>query len=181
LPEEHKAFDDAFSALLPPGEETVLDIDCFGDNLFGEKSRAKAFDRIVRREHRLHAEELSDGGISLGHGKSFWVHPRTLHFELSGLKALHGAFTVTLYNDNPHRYRLEMKSGGRKVIADRTWDCGREKTLRLTLDAGDFPNGVADFFLHSDQIGVPDDWFRDGGFCATLERLVVTVPKSGLH
>lgn len=181
LPEEQNAFDAAFSALLPPGEETVLDIDCFGDCVFGEKSRAKPFDRVVRRKRGLSAEELSDGGISLGHGKSFWVHPRKLHFEISELDALRGKFTVTLYNDNPHRYRLEVKSGGRLLAAAPSWDCGREKTLRLVLDAGDFPEGTADFFLYSDQIGVLDDWFRDGGFCATLERLAVTVPKSDLH
>ena len=52
----------------------------------------------------VRAEELSDGGISLGHGHSFWVHPRSLHFEIAGLdtlKSADGQFTLTLFIRTP--------------------------------------------------------------------------------
>ena len=45
-------------------------------------------------------------------------------------------------------------------------------TLRLPLAA--FPDGVADCQLVPDQRAVLDDWFREHGFIAALERLAVT-------
>ena len=47
-----------------------------------------------------------------------------------------------------------------------------EVTLRLPLAA--FPDGVADCQLVPDQRAVLDDWFREHGFIAALERLAVT-------
>ena len=165
-----------------------LELDCFGDNVFGERSRARPFDRIVRRgKAALRAEELSDGGISLGHGRSFWVHPRSLHFEIAGLETLasaDGRFTLTLFTRTPKeeakpfRYRLRIQHLGKPVAEFPAWvcpyDCSEGALLQVRLPLDAFPDGVADCHLAADQRGVLDDWYREGGFIAALERLAVT-------
>ena len=188
LPRDRRELDEWFAAQLPAGEHVELELDCFGDNVFGERSRARPFDRIVRRgKAALRAEELSDGGISLGHGRSFWVHPRSLHFEIAGLETLasaDGRFTLTLFTRTPKeeakpfRYRLRIQHRGRLVAEFPAWvcpyDCSEGALLQVRLPLDAFPDGVADCHLAADQRGVLDDWYREGGFIAALERLAVT-------
>ena len=188
LPQEQRKLDAWFASVLPEDERVELDLDCFGNHVFGERSRARPFDRVVRRgDSCVRAEELSDGGISLGHGHSFWVHPRSLHFEIAGLdtlKSADGQFTLTLFTRTPaeeqqlYRYRLRVLHRGAPVAESPVWtcprDCSPEALLTLRLPLAAFPDGVADCQLVPDQRAVLDDWFREHGFIAALERLAVT-------
>ena len=188
------AEDDAWFAGRIPEEETVaLEVDCFGNHVFGERSRARKFDRLVRSINpALSAVEYSDGGISLGEGKSFWVHPRGLHFVVGGLDSLpssaDGMVNLYLYNTtpadqpNPYRYHVYAHSGGVEINDRReSWVCPYERTpeclLKIRLPREKIVDGEVEVFLRADQMGVLDDWFADGGFIAALERVIVTIRK----
>lgn len=187
----HEADDRWFAGLIPNSETVVLEIDCFGNHVFGERSRALPFDRKVRAVNdRISAREYADGGISLGNGKSFWVHPRGLHFIVDGLDSLNSAAgqTVNFYlynttprsNAEPYRYRVWVNSDGEKILElDRPWVCPHERTdgclLKISVPAEKIRDGAVEVFLRADQIGVLDDWYADGGFIAALERVIVTV------
>lgn len=188
------AEDDAWFAGRIPEEETVaLEVDCFGNHVFGERSRARQFDRLVRSmDPALSAVEYSDGGISFGEGKSFWVHPRGLHFVVGGLDSLpssaDGMVNLYLYNTtpadqpNPYRYHVYAHSGGVEIYDRReSWVCPYERTpeclLKIRLPREKIVDGEVEVFLRADQMGVLDDWFADGGFIAALERVIVTIRK----
>ena len=67
---------------------------------------------------------------------------------------------------------------GEPVAESPVWtcprDCSPEALLTLRLPLAAFPDGVADCQLVPDQRAVLDDWFREHGFIAALERLAVT-------
>ncbi len=188
------AEDDAwFAAQIPEGELVALEVDCFGNHVFGERSRARKFDRQVRSiDPALSAVEYSDGGISLGGGKSFWVHPRGLHFNVAGLDHLppsgDGMVNLYLYNTTPkenakpYRYHVYAHSSGKEIFDRKeSWICPYERTpdclLKLEIPRDRIAGGEIEVFLRADQMGVLDDWFADGGFIAALERVIVTVRK----
>lgn len=187
----HEKDDAWFASRIPEGERIALDVDCFGNHVFGERSRARKFDRLVRSINpALSAIEYSDGGISLGGGKSFWVHPRGLHFVVAGLDHLppteDGMVNFYLYNTtpkenaNPYRYHVYAHSNGEEIF-NRTdpWICPYERTseslLKLTIPQNRIVGGEVEIFLRASQMGVLDDWFADGGFIAALERILVTI------
>ena len=193
LREIHARDDQWFAARIPAGEQVALEVDCFGNHVFGERSRAREFDRPVRSiDPELSAAEYSDGGISLGGGKSFWVHPRGLHFIVSGLDRLppakDGMVNVYLYNTTPpenaepYRYHVYVHSDGKEIFDRREpWVCPYERTpdclLKLRVPREKIVNGEIEVFLRVMQMGVLDDWFADGGYIAALERVIVTVEK----
>ncbi len=194
LPLRQQELDEWFATQIPENEYVEYEIDCFGNNIFGERSRAKKFDRVVRcGSARLRAEELSDGGISLGHGRSFWVHPRGLHFELAGVDKLEsrdGLFSLTLFTRTPNiepnlfSYNIQVKNDSGEEIfkSSKSWVCPHEASpesiFRIILPIAAFTNGVVDVIISAAQQPVLDDWYRDGGFIAALERLSVSLRKN---
>ena len=188
LPRWQRELDEWFSAVMPASEQVMLEVDCFGNCPFGEQSRARPFDRVIRCANgSLRAEEHSDGGISFGGGYSSWVHPRTLRFQVTGLETLRsrdGLFMLSLFartvptSDQLFRYRLRVLNHDQQVAESPVWscprDCSEEAILRVRLPLDAFPDGVAECQLIPDQRGVLDDWYRDGGFIAVLERLAVS-------
>ncbi len=188
------ADDDAwFAAQLPDSEQVLIEMDCFGNHLFGERSRALKFDRLVRRlNERLDVREYCDGGISLGNGVSFWVHPRGMHCQVTGLDSVEpprdGVFHLYLFTRTPateprlYRYRVWASSADRRIETHTPpWTCPRERSpeaiLKFDIPAAEVVNGTLGIGLSADQLGVLDDWFRDGGFIAALERIAVTVSR----
>ncbi len=187
----HREDDLWFRQQIPEEETVVLEVDCFGNHVFGERSRALPFDRVVRCANpALSAKEYADGGISLGRGKSFWVHPRTLHFVVAGLDSLGlsegEAVIFRLYNTTPasevdcSRYQVWVESDGEKILTlEQPWTCPRERSrdaiLEFSIPVENIRSGAVEIFLNADQMGVLDDWFADGGFIAALERIIVSV------
>ena len=190
-----EAEDAFFKSVVPEDERLLLDVDCFGNCPFGERSRAKPFDRVVfAANDKVRAVEYADGGISLGRGKSFWVHPRNLPFQVEGLDTLgldeNAMLRVRLCTvaDEGERlsYRVSAKSGWKSFFGDAkagqgpvVWDCPKERTADglFTFDVPlkDLTDGTLSVGLRTNQKQVLDDWFADGGFIARLERVTVSV------
>ena len=184
-----------FKSVVPEDERLLLDVDCFGNCPFGERSRAKSFDRVVfAANDKVRAVEYADGGISLGRGRAFWVHPRNLPFQVEGLDTLgldeNAVVRVRLCTvaDEGERlsYRVSAKSGWKSFFGDAkagqgpvVWDCPKERTADglFTFDVPlkDLTDGTLSVGLRTNQKQVLDDWFADGGFIARLERVVVSV------
>ena len=197
----HAADDEFFKSAVPRDERLLLDVDCFGNAVFGERSRARPFDRCVYAANGdVTAREYADGGISLGNGKSFWVHPRGLGFQVEGLDTLGLApdatvrlrlCTVAGADEPPLSYRVSVRSGWKKIAGFEdagqkrvVWNCPRERTADglfvLDIPVRDIEDGVVNVSLRTNQKQVLDDWFADGGFIARLERIVVTaLPARG--
>ena len=204
-----QAADDAFFRSVVPADETLLlDIDCFGNAVFGERSRAQPFDRrVYAANDRVTAKEYSDGGISYGKGKSFWVHPRGLTFQVEGLDSLDlkptDVVRIRLCTvagaDEPLSYLVTAKSGWNKILGDFVspadlghaahptgerivWNPPKTRTadglMTLDVPVSKIQGGVISVGLRTNQKQVLDDWFADGGFIARLERVVVTVLKA---
>jgi hypothetical protein len=185
---EQSKLDELLDSLIPSGEEMVIHIDCFGQAIHAEKSRAHPFDReVYRMSPDIRARELADGGVALEPGRSYWIHPRGLHFEISGM-ARHlenaQALVVYLFTRSPEEEQWSLvpgfKSGGQSVHApEDPWHCattaGPDSLFRVVLPADEIVNGTLECRLTVNQRGVLDDWFRDRGHPAALERLMVTV------
>ena len=189
------AADDAFVlSVVPADEEILLDVDCFGNAVFGERSRANAFDRVVRRTAKLIAHEYSDGGISFGKGRSYWVHPRMLNVRIEGIDSLglkaDDELTVRLISTTPasavqpHVYRLRVLAGWNPICPETqsvVWTCpkehGPDAVCAFKLKVGDAHEGMVTVKLPCDQRGMLDDWFADQGYISALERLVITKGK----
>ena len=198
LARTHAEDDAFFKSVVPEDEKLVLDIDCFGNAVFGERSRARPFDRCVfAANDKVTAKEYSDGGISYGKGKSFWVHPRGLGLQVEGLDTLGLApdamvrvrLCTVAEKDEPLSYKVMVRSGWKKIFgfADAgqetvVWDCPKERTadglFTFDVSMGDVTDGVLGIQLRTNQKQILDDWFADGGFIARLERIVVTVVRS---
>ncbi len=187
LQKRQTELDQMIDALLPATARRLFHLDCFGSCPMGERSRAGQFDRLVYNAvPGLTAREFSDGGIAVSPGVSYWVHPRGLHFEISGLTAGGaGVEEVTLHlfslspPDQTWRYRVACRSGDRTLYESaQAWSCpqtpGPGALLSIPLNLLEVTNGRVDGIIRSDQPGVLDDWFRDGGFIATLQRLLIT-------
>ena len=194
----HEADDAFFRSVVPPEETLLLDIDCFGNAVFGERSRALPFDRTVyAAAPALVAREYADGGISRGFGKSFWVHPRGLGFQIEGIDALAlppGArlrvrlCTVVGENEPPLSYLMTASSGGRILLGGKTralddpgrvvWTCPRERTVdgmfAFDVSVSDISDGILSVGMRANQTKILGDWFAEGGFVARLERLLLT-------
>ena len=200
LREIHARDDAFFRSVIPANEKLLLDVDCFGNALFGERSRAQPFDRVVfAANDRLVAREYSDGGISYGKGRSFWVHPRGFHFNFEGLDSLDlpkdAKLRVRLCTvaepDEPLSYYVSAKSGWKNVFGvfgrdERNpqppcvWTCPKERTAEglFTFDftpADICEEGWLSVHLRTKQKQVLDDWFADRGFIARVERVLLTV------
>ena len=180
--------------MVPRDEKLLLDVDCFGNAVFGERSRALPFDRCVYAANgKVTAKEYSDGGISHGSGKSFWVHPRGLGFQIEGLDTLgldpDATLRVrlcTVADEGEHlSYKVKVRSGWKKIMghADEgqeevVWNCPKERSADglFTFDVSlrDVTDGVLSVMLRTNQKQVLDDWYADGGFVARLERIIVT-------
>ena len=201
-----QAQDDAFFRKAIPANETLLlDVDCFGNCAFGEKSRAKAYDRVVYAANdKITALEYSDGGISLGKGKSYWVHPRGLTFQIEGLDSLNlkptDTVRVRLYDvadaNEPLSYKLTVKSGWNKIIgnfvdpselglikansqaSEVIWEPLKVRSVdgifAFDVPASKLQEGTISVGLRTNQKQVLDDWYAEGGFIARLERILVT-------
>ena len=194
----HAADDAFFRSAVPKGERLLLDVDCFGDAVFGERSRARPFDRCVfAANDKVTAREYADGGISYGKGKSFWVHPRGLGFQVEGLDTLGLSPDATLRvrlctvaeKDEPLSYKVMVRSGWKKIFgfADIgqepvVWNCPKERTadglFAFDVSMKDVTDGVLGIQLRTNQKQILDDWFADGGFVARLERVLVTVLRT---
>jgi len=199
LKEIHEKDDAFFKSVVPADEKLLLDIDCFGNALFGERSRALPFDRTVYSVNgKLTAREYCDGGISYGKGKSFWMHPRGLHFNIEGLDTLDLPKTAKLRvrlctvaeKDEDLSYSMAAKSGWKKIFgflsaqdskpSDKViWNCPKTRTADglFTFDfalADVCDEGWVTVYLRTNQKQVLDDWFADKGFISRLERVVVT-------
>ena len=201
----HAADDAFFRAAVPADETLLLDVDCFGNCPFGEKSRARPLDRVVfAANDSVRALEYSDGGISLGKGKSYWVHPRGLTVQVEGLDTLGLKPTDTVrirlcdVAEPSERlsYKLTVKSGWNKIIGnfvspsdlglvatvpsanDVVWNPPAARTAdgMLTFDVpvAKIQDGTVSIGLRTNQKQVLDDWYADGGFIARLERILVT-------
>lgn len=209
LAKVHAEDDAFFASVIPKGERLVLDVDCFGNAVFGERSRARAFDRCVYAANgRVTAREYSDGGISLGRGKSYWVHPRGLTFKIEGLDSLGLKPTDKLRvrlctvaePDEPLSYLLTVKSGWNKILGNFVspadlgynanvsgekivWNPPKTRTaeglMAFDVPADKIQDGAVSVGLRTNQKQVLDDWYADGGFIARLERVVVTVVPAG--
>ncbi len=191
LAKAHAALDDWAAKQVRSGEKVLLEVDCFGNHLYGERSRALRFDRLVRRANdKLDAREYCDGGISLGEGCSFWVHPRGMHGQITGLDSVpapkDGVFHIYLFSRTmpdaaqDHRYIVSAMSAGKNIELNLpSWHCPRELSpeavCRFDVPASAIVDGTLGFALRADQRGVLDDWYRDRGFIAALERVAVTV------
>ena len=191
----HAADDAFFGSIVAPDERLLLDIDCFGNSPFGERSRAKPFDRVVfAAGDGISARECSDGGISFGKGKSFWVHPRGLGFKIEGLDTLglpaDGRIRIRLCTvadpGEPLSYLVTARSGWKWIAGESgdgagaaVWNPPEERTadglFALDVAVADIEDGAVSVGLRTNQKQVLDDWFADGGFIARLERLVVTL------
>lgn len=179
--------DNLINAMIPASQTRLFHLDCFGNCVMGERSRAVKFDRLVYRNvPAIKARELSDGGMAFNPGFNCWVHPRSLHFEIDGLtpEAV-GAEEVVIHlfslspNDQNWRYIVTLTSGEKTVFeSSLPWECPKEPVpsalLSIPVKLRDIVDGHLDGFVRSAQRGVLDDWFRDGGFIATLQRLIVT-------
>jgi len=190
------AADDAFvRSIVPADEEVLLDVDCFGNAVFGERSRALAFDRVVKRTAKLIAHEYSDGGMSFGKGRSYWVHPRMLHTRIEGIDSLglkpDDELTVRLISTTPssavqpHVYRVEVRAGWDTICPETAkirWRCPKERgpdaVCAIKVRVGDARDGMVTVRLPCDQKGNLDDWFVDQGYISALERIVITKPAS---
>lgn len=201
--------DDAFfRGVVPADEKLLLDVDCFGNCAFGERSRARPFDRVVfAANDKIRALEYSDGGISLGKGKSYWMHPRGLTFQVEGLDTLGlkptDVVRIRLCDvaepNEPLSYKLTVKSGWNKLIGnfippaeiglvaaqnspdDVIWNPPTTRTadglLTFDVPVSKIQDGVVSIGLRTNQKQVLDDWFADRGFISRLERILVTVKK----
>lgn len=198
LAKTHAEDDAFFKSVVPDDERLLLDVDCFGNAVFGERSRARPFDRCVfAANDRITAKEYADGGISYGKGKSFWVHPRGLGLQVEGLDTLdlpHDAklrvrLCTVAEKDEPLSYKVKVRSGWKRIFgydemgqAPVVWNCPKERTAEglFTFDVAlrDLADGVLKIQLRTNQKQILDDWFADGGFIARLERIVVTQVKS---
>lgn len=198
LAKTHAEDDAFFKSVVPKDEKLLLDVDCFGNAVFGERSRARPFDRCVFAANgKVTAKEYSDGGISYGKGKSFWVHPRGLGLQVEGLDTLgldpdamlRIRLCTVAENDEPLSYKVMVRSGWKKILgyADEgqktlVWDCPKvrapEGLFTFDVPFKDVTDGVLSIQLRTNQKQILDDWFADGGFIARLERIVVTEVNS---
>ena len=205
LAKTHAEDDAFFKSVVPKGEKLLLDVDCFGNAVFGERSRARPFDRCVfAANDKVTAKEYSDGGISYGKGRSFWVHPRGLTLQVEGLDTLGLKPTDTVRirlstvaeADEPLSYLITAKSGWNKILGSFVspadlgnaasipgekivWNPPKERTadglMVLDVPVSRIQDGTVSIGLRTNQKQILDDWFADGGFIARLERIVVTV------
>ena len=194
----HAADDAFFRSVVPEGERLLLDVDCFGNNAFGERSRAYPFDRAVFAANgQIRAREYADGGISDGTGRSSWVHPRGLGFQVEGIDSLGLAPDARLRvrlctvagEDETLSYRVTAQSGWNRILGFEedgqppvVWDCPKARTadglLTLDVPVSSVSDGILKVRLRANQKPVLDDWFADGGFVARLERVLVTVLRA---
>lgn len=190
----HAADDAFFASVIPADEKLLLDVDCFGNAVFGERSRALPFDRCVYSISKdLTAREYSDGGISYGKGKSFWVHPRGLGFQIEGLDKAGLAPTdkirirlCTVADENePLEYLVKVKSGWKKIFGFNEsgqepviWKCPKTRSadglFTFDINIADIEDGILSVNLRTHQKQILDDWFANKGFIARVERVLVT-------
>lgn len=191
----HAEQDDWYAKLVPSDEKVVLDMDCFGNKVFGQRSRAEGFDRMVHRINgKVDAKEYADGGIAFGPGRTLWENPQHLMFEISGLDSLDCApgqkvvvrFTSWVAEDPGQRrsYLVRAESGGRAVgaFADRgemMWSVdgerAKEKVFTAEFDPAEIKDGRLVFVVRSHRPTYLEDWYLSGGFMASVDRVVVTL------
>jgi hypothetical protein len=175
-------------ALIPDSEQRVLHMDCFGNAVMDERSRAQMFDRIVYcNDANINAKEITDGGMAMEPAVSYWIHPRELHFVVTGLTRIASASKVVniyLFSRSPDgekwRYTTKVYSGGKALYQSAIpWACGKcvntDALLKISVIADYVIDGTLEVVMSAAQMAVLDDWFRQNGFIAALERLVVTV------
>ena len=181
----HSKDDARFAAQIPSNETTVHEIDCFGNYPFGELVSATPYDRVVRSANEKLSVLVRGSGISVGNGKSFWIHPHALRISVNGLDTLTGttvnfylADAVPRWTPGSFRYRIQIKSGDAAVLPTVSWSCPRgdeeNKLQKFSVPREKIVNGSVEITIASEQVAVPDDWFADNCFPALLERLVIT-------
>lgn len=198
LAKEHALQDAWYASLVPEGEEVVLDVDCFGNKLYGQRSRAEKFDRVVRRANdAVIARELADGGASFGPGRACWLNPQFLTTEVSGLDTLGlrpgDKIVVRITSwvaEDPWQvrtYQVRVRSGGRVLDATSgengvLWSVdgtrSKDNVLALELPASDIKDGKMDLVLISHRPTFLEDWYLSGGFMASVDRVVVSVVRT---
>ena len=198
LAKEHALQDAWYASLVPEGEEVVLDVDCFGNKLYGQRSRAEKFDRVVRRVNdTVIARELADGGASFGPGRACWLNPQFLTTEVSGLDTLGlrpgDKIVVRITSwvaEDPWQvrtYQVRVRSGGRVLDATSgengvLWSVdgtrSKDNVLALELPASDIKDGKMDLVLISHRPTFLEDWYLSGGFMASVDRVVVSVVRT---
>ena len=163
------------------GKGRVLTAHCGVALSLGTRSRSTGHDRLVPHEPGVTASEQADGVIAFGPGRSFWYHPRGLHFRVGGLKAEGDGdrWTVLLHSFDPQRlgavYRVgvgtDKRAAGVWRLPETAHDPAACFPVELTA-AGIDAHGRAAFELRSDQPG-RIHWWRDGGYIAALHALWV--------
>ena len=140
---------------------------------------------MVRSANEKLSVLVRGSGISVGNGKSFWIHPHALRISVNGLDTLTGttvnfylADAVPRWTPGSFRYRIQIKSGDAAVLPTVSWSCPRgdeeNKLQKFSVPREKIVNGSVEITLASEQVAVPDDWFADNCFPALLERLVIT-------
>lgn len=192
----HVVDDAFFRSVVPAEERLLLDVDCFGNSVFGEKSRAYPFDRVVyAASKKLTAKEYSDGGISFGKGKSFWVHPRGFSFKIEGIDqlglssdaVLRVRLSTVVEADEPLSYCISAVSGWKRLFGffqskekqqKVVWNPPKIRTKEglfiFDVKVSDIEDGTVAVGLRTNQKQILDNWYADGGFIARLERVIVT-------
>lgn len=166
------------------GKSKVLSVQCGAALPFGTRSRAVAWDRAQAHQPGASAAEHADGVISFGPGRSFWYHPRGLHFRIDGLAK--GAqpraderWTVLLHSFDPLKldaaYRVSVgpakRDAGRWRLPDVAEDAAAYYSLEVTAEDFDSRGRLA-FELRSDQTALLR-WWDERGFIAALHALWV--------
>ena len=81
---------------------------------------------------------------------------------------------------NLFRYNIAVKdTGGEDIFKSPIiWTCPKEASpeaiFKITLPVSDFPDGAVNVHISAAQRGVLDNWYRDGGFIAAVERVAVS-------
>lgn len=156
------------------GSQKLYAMHCGARRELGTRSRSAEDDMAVAHEPGVTACEFSDGVISFGPAKTFWYHPRTLHFRVDGLAQDRDRWTLLLHSFDHlqlgARYRVSIGKDHRPV---GTWDVPADWAAAaafypVELTRADFTaTGRLIVHIESDQSPLVH-WWKEGGFVAAL-------------
>ncbi len=160
----------------------VFAMHCGAELALGTRSRASGYDRPTAYLPGVSAREFSDGVIAFGPGKSFWYHPRGLHFRIDGLPGTaggNGRWTVLLHGFDPtgtgarHRLQVgpEKRDLGVWIVPEGAEQPEAFRSVEISerdIDA----QGRVVFHMLTDQTPLVR-WWSEGGFIAGLHALWV--------
>ncbi len=183
-----------YASLVPANEQVVLDMDCFGNKIYGQRSRAEKFDRMVRRiNDKVDAKEFADGGASFGPGQACWLNPQFLLTEVSGLDSIglkpgeKLVVRITSWvGEDPKQlrtYLVRSRSGGEYLDVTGgedgvLWSVdgvrSRDKVFTFEVSSDEIKDGKLEVIFRSYRPTYLEDWYLSGGFMASIDRIMVT-------